>query len=247
MTNCRVLYPENSKMSNCFSFTETKNRCYRSAFTKSGLRSTVTHLQDGTVMHCWVPTEPKGHKPNLLLIHGLGANATWQWGDMVRHLVPFFNLYVPDLVFFGESHTSRPERAEWFQAQCVMRAMEAHSVRRLSLLGLSYGGFVGYSLAAQYGEVVERVVICCAGVCMEEKDLREGLFPVSDLEEAARILVPQTPQRLRELVGYTFFKPLPFGLLPSCLLTDFIDVSKKQHFTSISFVFWEIIDNLSCP
>ncbi|GMN45341.1 hypothetical protein TIFTF001_014523 [Ficus carica] len=216
-------------MSNFFSFTKTKNRCYRSAFTKSGLRSTVTHLQDGTVMHCWVPTEPKGHKPNLLLIHGLGANATWQWGDMVRHLVPFFNLYVPDLVFFGESHTSRPEREEWFQAQCVMRAMEAHSVRRLSLVGLSYGGFVGYSLAAQYGEVVERVVICCAGVCMEEKDLREGLFPVSDLEEAARILVPQTPQRLRELMGYTFFKPLPFGLLPSCLLTDFVDAMCGEY------------------
>lgn len=92
-------------------------------------------------------------------------------------------------------------------------------------MGLSYGGFVGYSLAAQYREVVERVVICGAGVCMEEKDLREGLFAVSDLEEAARILVPQTPRRLKELMGYTFFRPLPFGLLPSCLLNDFIHVS----------------------
>ncbi|XP_059459714.1 uncharacterized protein LOC132189151 isoform X2 [Corylus avellana] len=210
-------------MTKCFSFTEYKNWCYRSAFTKWGLQSTVTDLKDGTVMHCWVPKARKESKPNLLLIHGLGANALWQWADVVRHVIPFFNVYVPDLVFFGDSVTTRPERTESFQAQCVMRVMEAHSVRRLSLVGLSYGGFVGYSIAWQYKEMVERVVICCAGVCMEEKDLRGGVFKVSNLEEAARILVPQTPEKLRELTGYTFFRPPPVGLLPSCLLADFID------------------------
>lgn len=92
-------------------------------------------------------------------------------------------------------------------------------------MGLSYGGFVGYSLAAKYREAVERVVICCAAVCLEEKDIREGVFPISDLDEAASILVPQTPQKLRELVKYTFFKPPPLGLIPSCLLMDFIEVN----------------------
>ena len=106
-----------------------------------------------------------------------------------------------------------------------MRVMEANSVRKLSLVGLSYGGFVGYSMAAQFKDVVERVVICCAGVCMEENDLRDGVFRVSDLEEAVRILVPQTPEKLKELMGYTLFRPPPLGLLPSCLLTDFIEVS----------------------
>lgn len=93
-------------------------------------------------------------------------------------------------------------------------------------MGLSYGGFVGYRMAARYADVVEKVVICASGVCMEEKDLREGLFRVSDLDEAARILVPETPEKLRELVGYTFHKPPPMGLIPSCFLSDFIDVSE---------------------
>ncbi|KAJ4846593.1 hypothetical protein Tsubulata_048692 [Turnera subulata] len=79
-----------------------------------------------------------------------------------------------------------PDRSEAFQARSVMLLMEAHSVRRMSLVGLSYGGFVGYSLAAQFKEALERAVICCAGVCMKEKDLREGVFKVSDLEEAER-------------------------------------------------------------
>ncbi|GKV41104.1 hypothetical protein SLEP1_g48681 [Rubroshorea leprosula] len=210
-------------MSRCFSFTDVKNSCYRSTFIKSGLRSTITDLHDSTVMHCWIPTVREYSKPNLLLIHGLGANALWQWGDIIRFMTPHFNVFVPDLVFFEESYTTRPERTEAFQAQCLMRLMEAHSVKKFSLVGLSYGGFVGYGLAAQFSEAVERVVICSAGVCMEEKDLKEGVFRVSDLEEAASILVPQTPNKLRELMGYTMFRPPPLNLVPSCLLADFID------------------------
>ncbi|MFQ6639754.1 hypothetical protein Gotur_016725 [Gossypium turneri] len=210
-------------MTRCFSLTAVRNRCYKSSFLKAGLRSTITDLQDGTIMHCWVPKTHNDSKPNLLLIHGLGANTMWQWSDTIRKMIPFFNIFVPDLVFFGDSYTTRPERSESFQAQCVMRVMEANSVKKLSLVGLSYGGFVGYSLAAQFSEAVERVVICCAGVCMEEKDLKEGVFKVSDLEEAADILVPQTPEKLRELLGFAMFKPPPSTLVPSCLLADFID------------------------
>ncbi|KAJ6337549.1 hypothetical protein OIU76_007263 [Salix suchowensis] len=216
-------------MSRCFSLTGTTNWCFRSTFKRSGLRSRITDLEDGTVMHCWVPKTRKDSKPDLLLIHGLGANALWQWGDVVPHFAPYFNVYVPDLVFFGESHTTRPERTESFQAQCLKRLMEAHSVQKFSLVGLSYGGFVGYSMAAQFMEAVERVVICCSGVCMEEKDLTEGVFAVSDLEEAGKILVPRSPGKLRELVAYAFFRPPPLGLIPSCFLSDFIDAMCGEY------------------
>ncbi|CAJ1971766.1 unnamed protein product [Sphenostylis stenocarpa] len=221
-------------MTQClFSFTETRNRCYRSAFTGSGLRSTITDLKDGTVMHCWAPKARTEAKPNLLLIHGFGANALWQWGDLIRHVVPLFNVYVPDLVFFGGSYTTRPERGEWFQAECMMRVMEANGVRRVSLVGLSYGGFVAYCMAAMMERetvvVVERVVVCGSGVCMEEGDVKEGLFPVTDLDEAASILVPQTPYKLKELVGYVFFKPPLLSWLPSCILLDFIETMCRDY------------------
>uniref|UniRef100_A0A2K1X3L1 AB hydrolase-1 domain-containing protein n=1 Tax=Populus trichocarpa TaxID=3694 RepID=A0A2K1X3L1_POPTR len=42
-------------------------------------------------------------------------------------------------------------------AQCVMRLMEAHGVHRMNLVGISYGRFVGYSMAAQFQEKIERV------------------------------------------------------------------------------------------
>lgn len=211
-------------MSRCFSFTEAKNWCLKSCFKRLGFRSSVTDLQDGSVMHCWVPKTRNDSKPDLVLIHGLGANALWQWTNIIPHMIHYFNVYVPDLLFFGDSFTTRPERSESFQAECVMRVMEAHSVKKLSLVGLSYGGFVGYSMAAQFKEKIGKVVICCSGVCLEEQDLRDGMFKVSDLEEASKILVPQSPEKLKELMRYTFFKRPPLSLVPSCLLSDYIDV-----------------------
>ncbi|KAK2984631.1 hypothetical protein RJ640_006614 [Escallonia rubra] len=214
-------------MSKCFSIVAAVNWCFKYSIFISGLRSTLTNLGDGTVMHCWVPKTRRESKPNLLLIHGFGANSMWQWSDTVSRLSPHFNIYVPDLVFFGDSFTTRPDRSESFQARCVMRVMEQNSVRRMRVVGLSYGGFVAYSMAAQFGEAVERLVICCAGVCLEERDVAAGLFPVRDVEEAAEILLPCTADRMRELLRYTFVRP-PKGL-PSCFLLDFIDVMWKEH------------------
>ncbi|GAU35315.1 hypothetical protein TSUD_389400, partial [Trifolium subterraneum] len=89
----------------------------------------------------------------------------------------------PSLVLVhGFGANAMPERTESFQALCLMKLMEAHGVNRLSLVGISYGGFVGYSLAAQFPEV-------------------------SSLEEASSILLPQTPDKLRELMRLSFVRP----------------------------------------
>lgn len=208
-------------MPRCFNFTASAGRCFRSTFTSSGLRSTITDLGDGTTVHCWVPKSPKPTKPNVVLIHGFGVDAVWQWRDTVKILAPRFNVYVPDLVFFGQSYTTRPDRSDAFQAQCVKRVMEANSVEKMRVVGMSYGGFVAYSLAAQFRDCVERVVIVCSGVCLEEKDIKDGMFKVDNVDAAADILLPQTPAALKELMRYVFVKPPK--AVPSCLLSDFIE------------------------
>ena len=217
------------KLSKWFSFTASRDWFYRYSFTNAGLSSVTTNLGDGTVMHCWVPKIHKHSKPTLLLIHGFGANAMWQYGAHLRHFTTRFNVYVPDLLFFGHSFTSRPERTESFQASCVMKLMEVHGVSRMSLVGISYGGFVGYSMAAQFPEAVERVVLCCAGVCLEVKDMEDGLFKVPDLDEAASILLPQKPEKLRQLISLSFVKQA--RVMPSWFLSDFINVRLSSRFS----------------
>lgn len=214
----------------CFNLAALWEWWYRRAFSKGGLRSTTTDLGDGTVMHCWVPKAYDPSKPNLLLIHGVGANALWQWSEFISPLFPHFNLYVPDLVFFGGSSTTRPDRSEAFQAQCVMALMDALGVAKtMSLAGISYGGIVAYSMAAQFAERVDRVVLCCSGVCMEEKDMDEGLFQVRSVDEAISILLPRTPEKMKQLTRLTFYKSKVDGV-PSFFLKDFIDVVSTVHF-----------------
>lgn len=211
------------KMNRCFSITASRDRYYKFSFIKSGLRSVSIDLGEGTVMHCWIPGMRRETKPSLLLVHGFGANAMWQFQAIVRTFAPRFNIYVPDLIFFGGSYTSRPERSEDFQAWCLARLMEMNGVAKTSLVGISYGGFVGYSLAYQCPPMVDKLVLCASGISLEEKDLHDGLFRVSSLDEAADILMPQTPDKLRELMRLSFVKPTRG--IPSIFLTDFISVS----------------------
>ncbi|CDP01476.1 unnamed protein product [Coffea canephora] len=207
-------------MARCFSFSSSRNSCFKFSFSLAGLESSTKDLGDGTIMHFWIPKTHKDKKPNLLLIHGLGTNAMWQWDEFISPLSSKFNIYLPDLLFFGDSYTTRPERSEAFQAQCVMRTMEALGVKKMSVVGISYGGFVGYNLAVQFPEAVEKLVLGCAGVCLEEKDMEEGMFLVKSVEDAVSILLPQTPEKLRELMKISFHKPQKS--VPSCFLNDFI-------------------------
>lgn len=40
------------------------------------------------------------------------------------------------------------------------------------------------------------MVLCCAGVCLEEIDLAEVLIVVSNVDDAVEILLPQPPEKL---------------------------------------------------
>lgn len=115
-----------------------------------------------------------------------------------------------------------------------MGLMEANGVRKMTVAGISYGGFVAYSMAAQFPEKVEKVVVCCAGVCMEEKDMDEGLFQVKSVDEAVSILLPQTPEKMKQLIKLTFVKPMK--VLPSCFLKDYIDVSDCDSVIKLYFL-----------
>ncbi|XP_074557122.1 uncharacterized protein LOC141813117 [Curcuma longa] len=207
----------------CLSVTLSRDWCHRRAFLAAGLRPSVTILADGAAIHCWAPARPDPSRLPLVLIHGFGATAIWQWSDHLRPLRRAgFDLYVPDLLFFGASESHGPDRSEAYQARCVMATMEEHGLRRFGLVGVSYGGFVAYKMAALFPSAVERVVLCCAGVCLEERDLAEGLFVVSNLDDAAEILLPQRPEKLRQLVRLSFVRPP--RIMPSCFLRDYIQV-----------------------
>ncbi|KAJ3681998.1 hypothetical protein LUZ60_014571 [Juncus effusus] len=211
-------------MACCVSITAFCDRYYSAVFASAGLRSSAVALADGTSVHLWSPISPDpSTRRSLVLIHGFGASATWQWAPYLRSLIRAgFDLYVPDLIFFGGSFSPSPDRSDYFQARSVIGVLDSVGVTRFGLVGVSYGGFVSYRIAELCKERVERTVLICAGVCLEDTDLASGLFVVSDVSQAAELLVPQRPKKLRELVKLTFVRPP--RVMPSCFIQDYIQI-----------------------
>ncbi|KAJ1699605.1 hypothetical protein LUZ63_008117 [Rhynchospora breviuscula] len=218
-----------SRMACCVSITACCDRYYDATFSAAGLRPSVVSLSDGTSIHLWSPQYPNpSSRRALVLIHGFGASATWQWAPYLRPLIKAgFDLYVPDLIFFGGSFSPSPDRSDYHQARSVVGVLDRLGVSKFGLVGVSYGGFVSYRISELCPERVERVVLICAGVCLEDTDLTKGLFVVSNVADAAELLVPRRPEKLKELVRLTFVKPP--RVMPSCFMRDYIQVMCTEY------------------
>lgn len=205
----------------CFSFVSFRNKRLYRAFLNAGLNARLLEVDNETTMHCWCPKERDIQKPNLVLIHGFGTNAMWQWYPQIEHFIKSFNVYVPDLVFFGESITRGSGRSELFQAESIMKMLKKLSVGRFSVVGTSYGGFVAYHLSYKYPEDVEKVVIASSGVYKKAKD-NEELLQRAAVQNVSDLLLPQSADNLRTLIRLSVYK-VPHIMLPNFVLNDYIE------------------------
>ncbi|XP_072971619.1 uncharacterized protein [Typha angustifolia] len=201
------------------------HRTYYSA----GLRPQTLAVDSETTIHCWIPnslpvanTSPNA-KPTLLLIHGFGPRATWQWRNQIGPLSAHFDIIVPDLVFFGGSTTTSPCRSEAFQAAALVRLLESLGLAaagRVAVVGTSYGGFVAYHVARLLGpDRVNRVVIANSDILKAAEDDR-ALLKRAGMGSIPEVLLPKDPETVRTLMKLAFYRPPRF--VPSFLLRDFI-------------------------
>ncbi len=106
--------------------------------------------------------------PTLILIHGYTAS-TYVWHTVApRFADEGFHVIAVDLLGFGFS-----EKPGWFdysiasQARMIVRLMNRLGIGRATLVGSSYGGAVASTIALDYAERVEKLVLVSA-VCNDE-------------------------------------------------------------------------------
>ncbi|KAK9143655.1 hypothetical protein Syun_013055 [Stephania yunnanensis] len=154
---------------------------------KAGVVPHTVEIEEGTVMNFWVPTETvktqskdKGSniiisggllhegtkskskaaaKPVVVLMHGFAADGIVTWQFQVGSLANKYSVYVPDLLFFGGSTTSRTDRSKAVQAECVAKGLCKLGVKRCTVVGFSYGGMVAFEMAEKFPELVNAFVI----------------------------------------------------------------------------------------
>lgn len=199
--------------------------CFSLYFLFIGLSPTTVELDDHTTVHFWASTHRRISRPNVVLVHGFGGNSRWQFLQMLGPLSRSFNLYVPDLVFFGKSHTLRQDRSEEFQARCIVDGLKGLGVGRCTVFGISYGGYVAYRMAHNWPELVERVAIASCGIGCTEEQKKKHLETFG--QSLTEIILPETPKDLRRLLNLSIYKFDPCKWVPDFFLQHLIDVSSR--------------------
>ncbi|KAK9099518.1 hypothetical protein Syun_026563 [Stephania yunnanensis] len=233
---------------NFFSTTTLVDHLLSFYFSYHGLKPCTINLhdQDHTSIHIWIPTHPTttttNSRPAIVLLHGYGGNAKWQLYRQIGPLSRDFDLYVPDLVFFGNSHSKSLHRTVSFQARSVMEAVRRVGVERVAaVFGVSYGGYVAYRMAEMYGEaVVEKVVVVSSGIGCTEEQRVEELRKFGGIDRVVEILVPENPKDLRMLMDLAFYRP-PLAPTPTFVLRDFINVMGSAYINERRQILHELL------
>ncbi|XP_076945950.1 uncharacterized protein LOC143617204, partial [Bidens hawaiensis] len=178
----------------------------------AGLTPQTIEIEPGTLMKIWVPKQTvtkDDHnivyvpptKPAVLLLHSFAMDGIFTWFLQVFALTREYSVYVPDFLFFGGSITDRKERSANFQAEFVAKGLEKLKV---TLVGLSYGGMVGFKMARLYPGLVKSMVVLGTVIEMTESitldSYKQPGLTRSDL------LIPKTIEGLKTMFSIGFHK-----------------------------------------
>lgn len=169
---------------------------------RRGLRSETVLLGDANV-HYW----EGGEGPPVVLLHGFGASAIWQWHEQAGPLARNHRVIVPDLLWFGGSWSKRRDFGIDHQLATVIALLDHLGVQQADFVGISYGGIVAHELAAMHPDRVRRLAILDSpGRSYTAADHTAMLerFAVNDVGE---LLVPDSPEDIEVLLGLGYFKP----------------------------------------
>ncbi|XP_078151661.1 uncharacterized protein LOC144546947 [Carex rostrata] len=202
---------------------------------RAGLRQQLVEVEPGTVMSFLVPKDKatkkrgtinnekgkrKKERPSVVLVHGFAADGIVTWQFQVGALAKKYDVYVPDLLFFGESETKSKDRSPVFQAQCLIAALEQLGVKQCTVVGFSYGGMVSFKMAEINPNLVRSLVISGSIIAMTDS-ITDATFERLGMKSSAELLLPETVKGLKALNSLVMYKKIWF---PNFLVKDFLEV-----------------------
>ncbi|XP_071694585.1 uncharacterized protein [Rutidosis leptorrhynchoides] len=206
----------------------------------AGLTPQTMEIEPGTLMNIWVPKETvtknddgdfvyvPPNKPAVLLLHSFGLDGIFTWFLQVLALTKDYSVYVPDFLFFGGSITDSTERSASFQARFVAKGLEKLRVEKVTLVGLSYGGMVGFKMAKMYPKLVKSMVMSATVIELTESISRDS-YKRLGITKWSDLLMPETVDGLKYLFCAAFYN---FPWLPDFVYRDILETmytNRKQR------------------
>jgi pimeloyl-ACP methyl ester carboxylesterase len=151
----------------------------------------------------------RGRAP-LVLVHGFGPGAFWQFHRQRYLAGSGAALLAPDLLWYGKSSSSRRDFSMDHQVTMILELTKKVGFEKFDILGISYGGVVAYELARQSPERVRRIVLVNSpGPLFSASDREAILARYGSVEALGRALSPNTPEELAQFQEIAYHSP-PF-------------------------------------
>lgn len=153
-----------------------------------------------------------------LLVHGVydEKHVKRQVGALTKH----YDVYVPDLLYFGGSTSPATDRSPGFQAECLATALRKLGVERCTVVGFSYGGMVSFKLAEAHPDLVRSLVVSGSVVAMTDS-ISETTLERIGVKSSAELLLPDSVKGLKALLSIATHRRLWF---PDRMHRDYLEV-----------------------
>ncbi|XP_058092090.1 uncharacterized protein LOC131237975 [Magnolia sinica] len=209
-------------------FVAAEKQLVHGVMKMAGLRPKSVEIEPGTVMNFWAPSSSKRKKHEevvkkgvVVLVHGFAADGIFTWQFQVGALTRNYDVYIPDLLFFGGSTTSTTDRSPAFQAQCLAKALQgALDIHSCVVIGFSYGGFVAFNMAHLYPSLVSSLVISGSVTAMTDS-ITQTIFQRLGFSSFSDLLLPSDVKGVKKLLSVGAKKNI---WLPNRLYRDFLKV-----------------------
>jgi pimeloyl-ACP methyl ester carboxylesterase len=155
----------------------------------------------------WVHPGPKRGTTPLLLLHGFGGTALYQWQHQMEAFAEERAVVVPDLLWFGESVSTSDDPSLEHQRRAVEALLDEVGAAQVDVVGLSYGGFVALALAqAVPGRVRSLTLVDSPGPAWS-RERHQAMLERFGVERAAQLFVPKRPEDIDVLLALAVSDP----------------------------------------
>jgi pimeloyl-ACP methyl ester carboxylesterase len=133
--------------------------------------------------------DPTGHRPVLLLVHGMaGSSSTWR--EVMPALAQRYTVIAPDLPGHGESDKPLQDYSLGAQANALRDLLVATGIDRATIVGQSLGGGIAMQLAYQHPQHCERLVLVSSGGLGREVSLLLRALTLPGVDFLSPVLFP---------------------------------------------------------
>ncbi|KAK1665898.1 hypothetical protein QYE76_054057 [Lolium multiflorum] len=183
-------------------------------------KSTVREITPEAATGKTTDKAPAAERPAVVLVHGFAAEGIVTWQFQAGVLAKHYDVYIPDLLYFGGSTSPSADRSPGFQAECLAAALGKLGVERCTVVGFSYGGMVAFKMAEARPDLVRSLVVSGSVVAMTDS-ISETTLERIGVKSSAELLLPDSVKGLKALLSIATHRNLWF---PERLHRDYLQV-----------------------